>query len=399
MEGGPPTGPAPGGTRRAAAAAAAAAIRSHTALCRWVTAHQELCCSLCYFLCCTVLPCSTPASLGLQPPGTARRLPTPPPLPHVGCGCPYSWAPGCRLCDWGDSWLQQAHASLLPKPGAPVRLSPIRPLKVAFCIPHHNVTGGLKMLLEQVNGGEEQRCRCWERVITGIWAVSRCRRWLAGFRDRRLALPASNAAPARWFPRRACPTNAGLCAAHWTPPADAAAEGPGAPHCCADTLRHGKHGSAALERRAGAHLSPPAALLSCGTPASLCVLWTMQRRETHVPLFSCAGMQHLPRFLCPHDQPCAPHNTRTWQADDGLWCRQDQHFRDAARLPACPPAPPTPPAHAPPLPALACWTVQADEGVVCRQDQRFRDVYNVDSCDVVITGIFHQVGAVRAAGQ
>lgn len=33
---------------------------------------------------------------------------------------------------------------------------------------------------------------------------------------------------------------------------------------------------------------------------------------------------------------------------------------------------------------------QADEGVVCRQDQRFRDVYNVDSCDVVITGIFHQ---------
>lgn len=28
---------------------------------------------------------------------------------------------------------------------------------------------------------------------------------------------------------------------------------------------------------------------------------------------------------------------------------------------------------------------------MCRQDQRFRDMYNVDSCDVVITGIFHQV--------
>lgn len=43
----------------------------------------------------------------------------------------------------------------------PVRLSPIRPLKVAFCIPHHNVTGGLKMLLEQVNGGEQQICWLW----------------------------------------------------------------------------------------------------------------------------------------------------------------------------------------------------------------------------------------------
>lgn len=35
--------------------------------------------------------------------------------------------------------------------------------------------------------------------------------------------------------------------------------------------------------------------------------------------------------------------------------------------------------------------LQADEGVVCRQDQRFRDAYDVDSCDVIITGIFHQV--------
>ena len=79
-------------------------------------------------------------------------LPHPPPLPPrpAGCGCPYNWAPGCRLCDWGDSWVQQAHASLAPRPGEKVRLTPIRRLKVAFCLPHALVTGGLKMLLEQM---------------------------------------------------------------------------------------------------------------------------------------------------------------------------------------------------------------------------------------------------------
>ena len=101
---------------------------------------------------CVLSPCRLPAAAARPLPPTALP-PTPSPAlppPPPGCGCPYTWAPGCRLCDWGDSWLQQAHASLLPKPGAPMQLAPIRPLKVAFCIPHHNVTGGLKMLLEQV---------------------------------------------------------------------------------------------------------------------------------------------------------------------------------------------------------------------------------------------------------
>lgn len=31
--------------------------------------------------------------------------------------------------------------------------------------------------------------------------------------------------------------------------------------------------------------------------------------------------------------------------------------------------------------------------MVCGLSQRFRDCYDVDSCDVVVTGIFHQVGA------
>ncbi|KAL4448235.1 hypothetical protein ABPG75_005454 [Micractinium tetrahymenae] len=86
--------------------------------------------------------------------GGAHKAPPPvlpfgPTLHYTGCGCPYNWAPGCRLCDWGDSWLAQAHRSMAPQPGQ-VHLAPIRKLKVGFCIPHANVTGGLKMLLEQM---------------------------------------------------------------------------------------------------------------------------------------------------------------------------------------------------------------------------------------------------------
>jgi hypothetical protein len=39
---------------------------------------------------------------------------------------------------------------MVPQPGATTRLAPNRKLKVAYCVPHANVTGGLKMLLEQV---------------------------------------------------------------------------------------------------------------------------------------------------------------------------------------------------------------------------------------------------------
>ena len=47
--------------------------------------------------------------------------------------------------------MRAAHARMAPPPGQ-ARLAPIRKLKVAFCIPHSCVTGGLKMLLEQVGG-------------------------------------------------------------------------------------------------------------------------------------------------------------------------------------------------------------------------------------------------------
>lgn len=42
-------------------------------------------------------------------------------------------------------------------------------------------------------------------------------------------------------------------------------------------------------------------------------------------------------------------------------------------------------------------TLQVDEDVVCGLNQRFRDCYDVDSCDVVVTGIFHQARGGDAA--
>ena len=41
--------------------------------------------------------------------------------------------------------MQQAHSKLLA-----AQMLPIRKLKIAYCLPHHNVTGGLKMMLQQV---------------------------------------------------------------------------------------------------------------------------------------------------------------------------------------------------------------------------------------------------------
>lgn len=53
--------------------------------------------------------------------------------------------------------MQQALSSMAPQRGQ-AHLAPIRKLKVGFCIPHANVTGGLKMLLEKVGS-----CRGCER--------------------------------------------------------------------------------------------------------------------------------------------------------------------------------------------------------------------------------------------
>ena len=45
--------------------------------------------------------------------------------------------------------------------------------------------------------------------------------------------------------------------------------------------------------------------------------------------------------------------------------------------------------------AMPPWTsVEADVDVVCRLHQRVADVYPVESLDIVVVGIFHQVGVV-----
>ncbi|GAB4817162.1 hypothetical protein N2152v2_004208 [Parachlorella kessleri] len=66
-------------------------------------------------------------------------------LHYSGCGCPLGWVPGCRACDLVDSFLQQAFLGV--RNGL---LTPLRKLRVLFCLPHHNITGGMKMLLEQI---------------------------------------------------------------------------------------------------------------------------------------------------------------------------------------------------------------------------------------------------------
>ncbi len=114
------------------------------------------------------------------------------------------------------------------------------------------------------------------------------------------------------------------------PASDAAAAPAGAPHRGVDALRAGNIRRAVVERRAG----KAAGALACNAASAAA--------------------------LAPRDS--LAHATA---------CRAD------ARRSGRPP--------------LLC-AAQVDEDVVCGLNQRFRDCYDVDSCDVVVTGIFHQVG-------
>ena len=71
------------------------------------------------------------------------------PNARAGCGCPPGGA-GCppgglRLCDLADLRVQSAHGQV-----ASGALQRSRPLRLAFALPHHNITGGMKMLCEQI---------------------------------------------------------------------------------------------------------------------------------------------------------------------------------------------------------------------------------------------------------
>lgn len=66
-------------------------------------------------------------------------------LHYPGCNCPVSWTPGARVCDRVDALVSRSHQLFLAK-----RISPNRPLRVCYMLPHHNITGGMKCLVEHV---------------------------------------------------------------------------------------------------------------------------------------------------------------------------------------------------------------------------------------------------------
>ena len=57
-------------------------------------------------------------------------------LHHLHCGCPDKWRRGTRAADVVDLILQKAVAAFQQR-----KLLPTRPLRVAYMLPHHNVTG------------------------------------------------------------------------------------------------------------------------------------------------------------------------------------------------------------------------------------------------------------------
>ena len=75
----------------------------------------------------------------------SRLLPYVETLHYGGCGCPPNWTRGNRVCDLVDVLFTHCHKLFTAK-----LLSPMRPLRVAYMLPHHNITGGMKCLIEHL---------------------------------------------------------------------------------------------------------------------------------------------------------------------------------------------------------------------------------------------------------
>jgi hypothetical protein len=56
-------------------------------------------------------------------------------LHYQGCGCPRQWRAGTRPADFVDLLVYHSYA------GYRKRWAPVRPLNIAYMLPHHNVTG------------------------------------------------------------------------------------------------------------------------------------------------------------------------------------------------------------------------------------------------------------------
>ncbi|CAK0780281.1 hypothetical protein CVIRNUC_004997 [Coccomyxa viridis] len=66
-------------------------------------------------------------------------------LHYTSCGCPPNWQNTTRAADVVDILVQKAFQAYQEG-----RLAATRPLRVLYFLPHHNVTGGMKCLVEHV---------------------------------------------------------------------------------------------------------------------------------------------------------------------------------------------------------------------------------------------------------
>jgi hypothetical protein len=66
-------------------------------------------------------------------------------LHYAGCGCPTAWQKGSRVADQVDTLVARYYQLFQNK-----LISPNRPLRVCYMLPHHNITGGMKCLVEHV---------------------------------------------------------------------------------------------------------------------------------------------------------------------------------------------------------------------------------------------------------
>ncbi len=75
------------------------------------------------------------AGMGLAR-GGGRPLPFGDTLHYAGCGCPPAWEPHSRAADAVDQAVLSGVDALLTS-----QLEPTRPLRVAYVLPHHKITG------------------------------------------------------------------------------------------------------------------------------------------------------------------------------------------------------------------------------------------------------------------
>jgi len=74
-----------------------------------------------------------------------KILPFGPTLHYAGCGCPSTWQQGTRVADQVDALVLRTLQLFQRK-----LISPNRPLRVCYMLPHHNITGGMKCLVEHI---------------------------------------------------------------------------------------------------------------------------------------------------------------------------------------------------------------------------------------------------------